>query len=480
MKEIEHVLKRVVSIDSHGNRCKLKERQFAVAKAIAEWTNNPDKGVQLAISAIAASSFKKRSTVSVALAELEELGVIRRDRGGPHDTHIFRFAQILIEAAVKSRPYQGPPIIFPQSHPANANSCQVNALETGTDTEFLAKPDTQPLDIQDLGGNCKGTHPPPAPRPPPDAIGPPATPEGGRAVFAPQRKNALKENFQFGSDIFGLDHFEEFQAQKFFEWLSKHGISHVHIDGMPRKKNGDRGAGIAQFLGFKHPVKTEIAVQALTNLGVRMARDRKKRVDLQVRAAELPQELSNLILIDDLDVSAAQKLKGTCSVPGAILETSAGNYQAVLLWNFPLNRAQRLAAQRHFVWALGADEGAMSPIQLHRFPGAPNFKNGGLFVTRLSEYFMGDGPPIDLEAATATINSERRKMPSEPACDGIRLDNSSEAMKWTLWALTHGKSHGEILNELGCQWLKHHDALDWPKRTLAKALVYLSQRPRLN
>lgn len=106
MKQLEHVLKRV-RVDGKI----LTERQYAVARAVAERTIDADCGVQLAITQIMAGSFKQRSTVKTALRELASIGVITRNKpagDARHATHIFRFDQVLIDQAEKSRPYLGP------------------------------------------------------------------------------------------------------------------------------------------------------------------------------------------------------------------------------------------------------------------------------------------------------------------------------------------------------------------------------------
>ena len=50
MKQIEHVLKRVRVVGKEGEFKRLSERQFAVARAIAERTIDGDRGCQLPLS----------------------------------------------------------------------------------------------------------------------------------------------------------------------------------------------------------------------------------------------------------------------------------------------------------------------------------------------------------------------------------------------------------------------------------------------
>ena len=124
MKQLEHVLSRVRVPAPNGQLKKLTERQFAVARALAQHTGGKaadssdrpaDLGSQVSIKLLSQSSFKGQSTVSMALAELEALGVITRsisNCGSPWATHVFTFHQALINASKKSRPYIGNELIF--------------------------------------------------------------------------------------------------------------------------------------------------------------------------------------------------------------------------------------------------------------------------------------------------------------------------------------------------------------------------------
>jgi hypothetical protein len=480
MKELEHVLKRVNWIDAQGNTQKLTERQYAVARAIAEFTKDADAGVQLAISKIEEGSFKKRATIAVALAELIELRVIHRSRGAPHDTHIFRFNQLLIEESAKSRPYLGQAILMPPQCPNIATICETISAGGGMDSKHLANSDLQGLDIQNLGGNYR-CDTPPAPQRAEEGTGSLPASRGG--LLPDQRAGGCVKEIQwagpsFSPDLFGLTHFEKFSANAFFEWLRKNGVAQVCLDGMPRKKDGQRGAGVAQYFGFRYPVRTELAIQEFVRFGSKLATKKKNRVDLQMRSAEQALGLSRSILIDDLDASGVKALKAICRAEGAVLETSPDNFQVVLVWHELLSRDQRLALQRHFAAGVGGDMGAVSSIQLHRFPGSPNFKNDGLFVTRLTEYFTGTGSELDVMAELpCTSYKPNTNSVTERQADD-HLDNSAAAMSWTLKELRKGTKHSEILGELGGRWLKHHHQIDWPQRTLKKALVYMSQRLR--
>ena len=126
MKELEHVLQRVRVRLQDGRETKLRERVYAVLRVLgaATLSGAPERGCQLSIEEIGRRSFKQRSTVLAALAEARQLGLLTRHApasGAAWPTHINIFSIRLVEAAQKSRPYLGPPLIFdgPDTLPKN-------------------------------------------------------------------------------------------------------------------------------------------------------------------------------------------------------------------------------------------------------------------------------------------------------------------------------------------------------------------------
>ena len=97
----------------------------------------------------------------------------------------------------------------------------------------------------------------------------------------------------------------------------------------------------------------------------------------QVDAEEHP-----LLLIDDLDAAALERLPDAC----AVLETSPGNYQATLIAPRSLSSSEFLLVQDGlFSTVGGGDHGAKGAKQLRRFPGSINNKPALSipFVTRV-------------------------------------------------------------------------------------------------
>lgn len=89
-----------------------------------------------------------------------------------------------------------------------------------------------------------------------------------------------------------------------------------------------------------------------------------------------------LLLIDDLDEGALDRLPDAC----AVLETSPGNYQATLIAPRKLSGKEFLLVEDGLLVMLGGgDQGAKGIRQLRRFPGSINNKPGlsTAFVTRV-------------------------------------------------------------------------------------------------
>jgi hypothetical protein len=247
MKQLEHVLSRVRVRGDGGELTKLTERQFSVARALAQHTGSKDKegvqrpaelGTQVSVKLLAQSSFKGGSTVSTGLAELEALQVItRRVSASPWATHVFTFHQLLIDAGKKSRPYIGEPLIFSAQKNAenlpvkNANICALKPLKTCVTASFESNLDTQYLGVQKLGGDFSAEHSPPAPGYPGgacEAVGASAAvpaPLGGRAVRA--KRVFLPDPLPHREIIL--------ERTQFFNFLAKQGIEKFYLDAQARR-----------------------------------------------------------------------------------------------------------------------------------------------------------------------------------------------------------------------------------------------------
>lgn len=279
-------------------------------------------------------------------------------------------------------------------------------------------------------------------------------------------------------------------AKSFFDWLVQHGVSSVFLAAQVRKRDGKRGApmGVGEP-GARNPVAVGPAVSASTatasvgRLAERLTRMGKKNLELITWAAEGTGGVAQSILVDDLDEVGVRVVKEKWSGPGAVLETSPGNHQMVLILPVALGREERRRVARQLIALAVGDVGAASPIQPHRFPGSVNFKMSLFepFECRLVEFFQGVGPGV--EPALATLATARfaptavrtlGDLPrgrSEPQPGGGDLSRSAQS--FALWSLMHGRSRAETLTELARpQWLRHHDPTDWPERTVRKAESY--------
>lgn len=349
---------------------------------------------------------------------------------------------------------------------------------------------TPPAPLREAGGNVygngeaqpdKSTAPPSQPvQPTPTAHDHHPAPKGGGAVLhAPQRSNAPQ-----GSELMDEKNFK--QAKEFFDWLGRNGVPSVRMAGQMRKKKDDkRGAPMGfgkpgKLLAEGAPVQSASAANLAQALITRLAGFNKKRIELVVAAAENPLGLSKSILLDDLDADGVREVKKIWQGPGAILETSTGNHQAILILAEPMNRADRKSITDQLVAALGADDGAKSSVQLHRFPGSVNYKSelAEPFTCRLVEFFIGKGEGVQLiklvqaarHVCPGTVRPMRKLRWSFPT-----KSVSDEAFRLAADMLVSGASAEQVETVLGApEWLRHHDGSDWPKRTREQAELFLA------
>lgn len=277
-------------------------------------------------------------------------------------------------------------------------------------------------------------------------------------------------------------------ALRFFDFMASHGPAWWFCEAQPRKRNGERGAPVAGKFGMRFAFHHSKILSAFEQLNSRLERLGKSNIDLQTR--ESPSKGgSRVILIDDISSDQIDSIRGFWPGPLAILETSPENYQSLLVSPRCLSPHEHLKAARYLAIRFNGDVGAVASGQLHRFPGSPNFKtsavrNGHPFITRLvaiwdgEEGFNSESELSEmLSSALTAVNvpSRARAQPRAPHKPG-GLDNSSAAFRWTLHQLDAGTSHELILAGLTTTWLGHHDAHDWPARTLANALYIRGER----
>lgn len=281
------------------------------------------------------------------------------------------------------------------------------------------------------------------------------------------------------------EEFIVYGADRFFEFMGQHGAQWWFCEAQPRKKDGQRGAPIAARFGMRYAFADSKVLDGFERLSARLECVGKHRVDLQTRESPARQG-SRVVLVDDLAATQIDPVRAWWSGPLAILETSPENFQALLVASRPLSRDEHFRAARFLAARFDGDPGAAAVDQLHRFPGAPNFKsaalvNGKPFVCRLVGLFEAE-EGFDLEA---TLNEALGACacPARPAprlrpasANAPDADNSAAAFGWTLRQVQLGVRYEAILTELRASWLGHHDPHDWPARTLHNALHVLGMR----
>lgn len=310
---------------------------------------------------------------------------------------------------------------------------------------------------------------------------PPAPKGGGAVLHAPGTNNTTNKdkpmqiNFSF--------------TREFFDFLGRNGMLSVRVAAQIRKKkDGQRGApmgtGARKATGkwnpvaVGSPVRTAAAVEVVQALLAHLERNGKRNMELVCAAADDSQGLAKSILLDDLREDGVKALKAKWRGPGAILETSPGNYQAVLILAEPLDRDARRSITVQLVALLGADAGASGVGQFHRLPGSVNYKASLAepFVCRLAEYFTGVGEGVQ---PTVVKPVPKPIAPGRPgAVRPMRKRQWREAAKtpsdlafrFAVELLDSGASGADVEAALSSpEWLGKHSAADWPARTRENA-----------
>lgn len=291
------------------------------------------------------------------------------------------------------------------------------------------------------------------------------------------------------------DNFEKFRTFDFFQFFERYGITWFHVEGMPRKKDGERGAPVGDRFGFRYAVHTEKITDAFRRFDFTMKRHGKSRVDLQTRESPDRNRGSRVILLDDLQEHRIDDLMRWWCGPMAIIETSQMCFQALLVSSRGLSDPEVLRCQTAAVSMFETDAASTSARKLHRFPGSPNYKasclvKGAPFFCRTLCLIEGEGDgaegveellgeEADMEAievpivALPSANTSRKNPKNANGGSG----NSEQAMSWALAQLRAGIDSQMILNGLSTAYLSHHSSSDWPRRTLHNARHYLGMEP---
>lgn len=333
-------------------------------------------------------------------------------------------------------------------------------------------------------------------QPQPDLhLAPPAPRGAGGCVQSPEGSTPEGQVFR-ERNMTGLDFSKIFSAEvacDFFEWLAQHGVTRVRLAAQTRKRDGQRGAP----LGFGRPGKpiaeglpvsvgqaADLAASLLARL--QSPSIGKARLELVTAAAEDTRGFSKSILVDDLNADGVRLLATKWRGPGAILETSPGNFQAVLILAQPLGRDDRKSITDQLVDLTGGDKGAKGSQQFHRLPGSINYKPTlpDPFVCRVVEFFHGTG-----EGVSPVMRSQLLAQPITPVQvmpGSVRPlrplrwkapagSQSEAAFRLAADMARSGASDDQILAALGSpEVLRGHDPNDWPKRTLERARSFLA------
>ena len=199
-------------------------------------------------------------------------------------------------------------------------------------------------------------------------------------------------------------------AREFFDFFSSYYIDFWIIEALPRKLNGERGAPIAgliewkkklkdgeaeidrkTYLPFRKPFGSKLVLWNLQKLLAYLLASGKKNIDMHIKESPINGQYHRTILIDDLNCNQVDLLQNWWSGPLALIETSGGNYQAILVVmdRYGLNSNNKLIVARELARRFDGDKGAVAANQFHRFPGSSNNKltvlDGSLpFISRLT------------------------------------------------------------------------------------------------
>ena len=280
------------------------------------------------------------------------------------------------------------------------------------------------------------------------------------------------------------------------EFLRFMGDADVELDFQARRSTVDaRGARLWQKLGDDPAVAFCKAVEAPARLLYMqwhlVSKKQKKRLEgvLHVLGDH------SILLLDDLDPVALAAVGQWWQGARAAIETSPGNYQAFLKADRPLTSAQRLACQRALAARFGCDGGAVGGVQMHRYPGSINHKNGGSWCTRLVAIRDAQGGDVgaqvdELLAAVPTpasapqVKPDQQKTQQPQRQNGGGDDPSRAAFNFAFRQLKAGVSPDMLASQIAERFNtngKHTRGQDggigWAKRTIESTGVKVLKRP---
>jgi RepB DNA-primase from phage plasmid len=342
MKELEHVLQRVRIRGQDGIERKLKEAVYAVLRVLADATKKdaPELGCQMSIPEICKRCRKERSTVMAALAEAQRLKLLWRmapGGGARYATHLNLIHIRLVEASQKSRPFLGPSIVFddpvkPRKTPPKTADSKVPKMEKTQQIQgFRDVLDVQNLDVQILDREHV-LNTPPAPH---------VLHQLGGAV--PSLSPCPTGAGGCGSGIQVLTESTFLELKNFSDFLEKNSVTDLQTQLQRRgKKNGKRG-GTFMPSWPKNYGELEAAVQKAANAKF-----------------EITMHAVGLILVDDLSINSVELLLAE-KFETLIIETSAGNFQALLAAAQGWSPNQVRATQRALSAQFGGTQTRLAP-----------------------------------------------------------------------------------------------------------------------
>lgn len=462
MNELKHVLQRVFVRTRAGlRRPPGRVRMVMTELALLVHRDHLFRSIEIYVGQLAAQvgkdDDKTFKTVRRALRDCDSLGLIRRRRpegqvganpAWPLDLHPALLAAAEAAASVNGpNGWEGVPIVFPREWSDTDPS--IDAKRPVTWEDKLGSLDK----LSRKKGSGEATPPRGGAHDTGQGLqGPVPAPSGAGGVV-----HLNKAACQEALGAIGSLGFEEFWA-----WLeacssSANWAGSLLFCGQRRSKSTFKRGGVVQLAN--RPI-TGARAGAYHSLIMAVSRG---GLELTFRAVG---EQHPLLLVDDLNLDAVDRLRSDCARGIAFVETSPGNHQATLVTDRQLSPAERLAAQRALVRRFGGDVAAVSASQLRRFPGSVNGKPllGCAFHARLlgtpphgampSEFLaelLAEGALLDTSDPSwrvASVQGARQAMGA--------LSASQEDWKWLhrqLDGRLRGRCRGddEIVEELAAK-----------------------------
>ena len=262
----------------------------------------------------------------------------------------------------------------------------------------------------------------PLPLPLPEAVLSPP-PFGGGVLASPGRIKLLEDSVF--SDL-----------KNFYDFSTKNELDGIDVHHQKRNKVGQDGS-IGRG-GTFNPYR---------------GNDYSQLCWLVRRAASRRWELGcsggQFLFIDDLDFNSVKEFM-TEKFTACILQTSQGNFQALLPKIGSWTDVQVKKAQIKLSQQFGGDANAVSSRQPHRLPGSLNQKNNACFVTQLAQIQYGKILEPTNFGSTEIIESHKPTSKKQGHRNESGGDDTASGQDFGMVCkmLKIGKTEHEILNKL--------------------------------